>query len=230
MLCADKHPMKHLVAAVAGLVAVLWFIAVVGGPAVSADTPVVVLAAEDPVLLLPVSPDVERIANDLAAELEALAAAEVDPRIEAALRRFAADRDLLRRVAANPVEMFDSATAAATATPMYDIALERESVVLVVATVELVPGYGSTAISRDHEDGHALINRKVAQRCGQAALRSALDSGRRGELLINGMIAFLSEQSNAVHDEYHRKVGRAGYGQHIRLAQEALDESGVCAS
>ena len=124
--------------------------------------------------------------------------------------------------------MFDSGEAAATATAVYDIQLDRERVTVTVATVELVPAYGSTALSREHEDGHALINERVAKRCSGEAFRTGIDAGLQGDLLVNRMVFELSAAGNPVHEAYHRYVSSAGYGQHIRLAEQALRDVAGC--
>lgn len=195
---------------------------------ITLDTPITVVAAGDPVLLLPVSPDVDRIVGDLRNELNRLAGTANDPRVADALRQIAADDELLRSIANAPVEMFDSGRAAATATPVYDITLQPDGVTVVVATVELIPGYGATAISRDHEDGHALINRRVAARCAKTALADAVQAGRQGEALINGIIARLSTASENVHRRYHQYVANAGLGTHLREAERALIDVPGC--
>ena len=151
-----------------------------------------------------------------------------DSRVEAALRRIDNDDELLRAIATSPVHMFDSGEAAATATAVYDIQLESDRVTLTVATVELVPAYGSTARSREHEDGHALINERVARRCAAGALRAGIESGLQGDLLVNRMVAELSASGDPVHDAYHSYVRNARYGQHIRLAEQALQDVPGC--
>ena len=124
--------------------------------------------------------------------------------------------------------MFDSGRAAATATAIYDVQLDPEIVTIVIATVELVPGYGSTASSREHEDGHALINRRVAQRCAAEALSESVRAGYRGTGLIGSIITQLSAAGDPVHARYHEYVDRAQYGQHIRAAERALTEITGC--
>ena len=219
--------MRRIAFLIVGLVLGFW-LTVVSGGRVTIDTPVTVVAAGDPVLLLPISPGVDRIVGDLRVELERLAGAANDPRIADALTQIAADDALLRDIATSPVEMFDSGTAAATATPVYDITLEPDGVTVVVATVELIPGYGATAISRDHEDGHALINRRVAARCAREAMVDAVAAGRQGEALINGIIARLSTASETVHHRYHQYAANAGLGAHVREAERALADVPGC--
>lgn len=209
------------------LIFVVWLVGALGS-GVAADTPVLVLAAEDPILRLPVSPDVDRIVSDLQIEFEKLAAVERDPRIAFALREISGDPDLLQRVATAPAEMFDNGKAAATATPVFSITLEPEVVTVVVTTVELVPAYGATAISREHEDGHALINRSVARRCAADALAAGVAAGYRGNSLINSMMAFMSDSADPVHAQYHSSVAGAAYGRHIRLADQAIDDVNPC--
>lgn len=205
----------------------LWLATALGG-GVTAETPVVVLAADDAVLRLPVSPNVDRIVADLRAEFERLAVLERDPRIAAGLRAFSSDAALLHDVATAPVEMFDNREAAATATAVYDIELDPELVTVVVTTVELVPGYGATAVTREHEDGHALINRKVAQRCAADALAAGVGAGRRGNLLITAMMAYLSDAGDSVHAVYHDYVSGASFGRHLGYAEQALDDTRPC--
>ena len=134
------------------------------------------------------------------------------------------------QVATSPVEMFDNGQAAATATAVYDIQLNRDQVILVVVTVELVPGFGSTAASREHEDGHSLINRDTADRCAAQALRISVEAGFRGDRLIDSIVAELSAANEPVHARYHEDAENARYGQHIRLAEKALDDVTGCAS
>ena len=205
-----------------------FWLVVVGGGRISADMPLTVIGAEDPVLLLPISPDVDRIVGDLRTEFERLAAEAPDPRVADSLRQFAADEALLRNVATSPVEMFDKGQAAATATPVYDIRLEPEGVTVVVATVELIPADGPTAISRDHEDGHALINRRVASRCAREAMTDAVQSGARGDDLINAVIVRLSAAGEAVHHRYHQYSEVSGLGAHLRAAERALADVPGC--
>jgi hypothetical protein len=198
-------------------------------PTIAADTPVAVLPAADVVLLLPVSPSVDRITADLSQQLNEQAAMATDDRLRVALERAAADPDLLTRVATTPVEMFEGGEAAATATAVFDVELDPAEVTIVVATVELVPGYGNTAASRDHEDGHALINRTVAIRCAGSALAASVSSGRQGKALIDGIIGYISSASYPVHDAYHDLAAGATYGQHLAHAQRALAQVTACA-
>lgn len=221
--------MRRLIFSIAGMVIALVAYSLLSGPRVTADTPVSVLAADRIVLSLPVSPSIERIVTDLRSELAAMSESETDPRIAAALDRIGGDDELLRLVAESPAEKFDNGEAVATATPLYDVRLGEERVVVTVVTIELVPGYGSTAASRDHEDGHALINEKVAKRCSRDALRTAVESGYQGQSLINYMITLLYESADPVHTKYHTYVARAGYGQHIRYAEQALTDVTGCA-
>lgn len=195
---------------------------------IAADTPVSVLSASDVVLTLPVSPSVDRITSGLQEEFERLAAGATDTRLRTSLERMAADPELLASVARAPVEMFDSGEAAATATAVYDVQLDPDLVTVVVATVELVPAYGATAVSRDHEDGHALINRSVAIRCAESVLAESVNSGHQGNALIANIIWNLSSVSDPIHDRYHKLVGNAALGSHLRFAQQALDDLTDC--
>jgi hypothetical protein len=213
---------------IAGLTIIAVITATALGPTVGADTRVEVLAAEDPVLNLPISPNIDRVVADLEVELQRLAAAEPDPRIAEALLRISDNDSTLRGVATTPVDMFDSGRAAATATPVYDIEIKPDLVTVVVTTVELVPAYGATAVSRDHEDGHALINRSVARRCADDALADGVHSGLRGNSLIRHMMAFISREADAVHSEYHNSLSGASYGTHQRIAERALAEVSPC--
>ena len=221
--------MRRLLVTVTGLALIFWLLAGWIRADVAADTPVVVLAAEEVILHLPVSPSSERIVSDLHLELRTLDAATSDPRIAAALERIEQDHALLEQVALAPVEMFANGEAAATATAVYDIQLDPEQVTVVVVTVELVPGYGSTAGSREHEDGHALINRALARRCAADALRFSVEAGYRGELLIDSMVTLLVSWSTPVHQAYHEYVEFARYGEHIGYAQQALADLTGCA-
>ena len=220
--------MRRTALLVVGFALVLLLVASINAKRITADTQITVIAAGDPVLLLPVSPDIDRIVGDLRTEIERLAATASDPRIAAAFSALAADDELLRNVASAPAEMFDSGRAAATATPVYDITLEPNEVTVVVTTVELIPGYGATAISRDHEDGHALINRRVAARCAKEALADAVAVGRQGEALIDHIIARLSSAGQIVHHRYHQYVANAGLGMHLREAERALADVPGC--
>jgi hypothetical protein len=175
-----------------------------------------------------VSPSIERIVADLHIELKAVAEAATDDRIAAALLRIDGDEELLNEIATRPVDMFDSGEAAATATAVYDIQLEQKRVTVTVATVELIPAYGSTARSREHEDGHALINERIARRCAATALRNGVESGMQGDRLVDRMVAELSASGDPVHNAYHRLVRSARYGQHLRFAEQALREVAGC--
>jgi hypothetical protein len=220
--------MRRLVSLVAVIGTGLWLLVSWSNSILSPDTPVVVLAPDDVVLRLPVSPNVDRITTDLSIELNTAATQATDVRIAEALRLWSQDDQLLRQVASAPVEMFDSGEAAATATAVYDIQLEREVVTVIVTTVELVPGYGSTAISRDHEDGHALINRSIVQRCATEVFQDSVAAGHQGEALINNMLARLTQANSPVHAIYHSYVSRAGFGQHIGHAERALTDAAGC--
>ncbi len=220
--------MRRILPIVILMMLALWLVSALGGGP-NADTPVLVLAADDPILRLPVSPGVDRIVSDLRIELQRLAAVETDARIAEALLGLSDDDDLLRSIATAPVDMFASGDAAATATAVYDITLGPDLVTVIVTTVELVPGYGATAVSREHEDGHALINRSVAQRCAAEALAAGVNSGRRGASLIDGMMAYMTDAADSVHTVYHRYVTGAPFGRHIRLAEQALAEVLPCA-
>jgi hypothetical protein len=221
--------MRRLFTTAIGLAAGFWLLTGWLGTAVNADTPVVVLPASPVILHLPPSPSVNRVVSDLHLELRSVAAATADDRIGDAVARIEVDDDLLREVAVAPVEMFDSGAAAATATAVYDIQITPERVTVVVVTVELVPAYGSTASSREHEDGHALINRSLARRCAATALRHAVESGYRGESLVNSMVAYLVESSDPVHQTYHQYAEYAIYGQHMAHAERAIADVSGCA-
>lgn len=221
-------PMGRLIALLVLLVSAIAAVAAVDNARIGADTPVAVLPAPDLVLLLPVSPTPERIVADLSEELRSRAAGAADEHLRSALERMAADPALLRQVATRPADMFVAGEAVATATALYDVELDPAQVTVVVMTVELIPGYGSTAISRDHEDGHALINREIAYRCARPGLEALVASGHQGERLINGLIAFLDQASGRVHDGYHRLVGGGAYGQHVTRAREALTDAPGC--
>jgi hypothetical protein len=223
----DNDLMRRVALLAIALLLGAWLIAL-GGDRVTADTPVTVVVAGDPVLLLPISPGVDRVVADLRAELIRLAAETTDPRITDAFTQIASDDELLRQIADSPVEMFDSGRAAATATAVYDVSLEPEGVTVVVATVELVPGYGATAISRDHEDGHALINRRVAARCAKEVVMAAVGEGHQDDALIVEVISRLSAASEPVHHLYHQYVENAGLGAHLRQAERALGDAPGC--
>jgi hypothetical protein len=211
-----------------GFVAALLVLTMVNSWQLSADTPVTALAADEVVLLLPVSPSVDRIVGDLHQELAAVSAATTDPRIAAALDRLADDDVLLRDLAQHPVDMFASSEAAATATPYFDVSLSKERVVVTAITIELVPGYGSTAATRDHEDGHALINEKIVKRCAREAFEYGIEHGYQGQALAGTMMSLLFQATDPVHAKYHSYVHHAGYGQHIAYAQQALDDVPGC--
>lgn len=195
---------------------------------VSVDTPVSVLVADSIILRLPVSPDVSRVANDLAAALQDAADRAGDERLELSLDAWANDDRLHSSIAAHPVEMFDNGTAAATATPMYDVQLDADEVTIVVTTVELIPGYGSTASSREHEDGHALINKTMTLRCAKEIVAASIEAGNQGNALIADVLRDLDEVNDPVHNLYHKYVDRASYGQHMKQAERALDEIPGC--
>lgn len=221
--------MRRFLLWVMGLTVGFWFLSGWSGAGVDADTPVVVLSASEVILHLPRSPSVDRIVSDLHLELSAVAGRATDPRIADAINRIETDDTLLEQVATSPVEMFDNGEAAATATAVYDIQVNEDNVTVVVLTVELVPGFGSTAGSREHEDGHALINESMARRCAAAALGVAVESGYGGESLINSMVNSLVAASSPVHETYHQYVRNARYGQHLRYAEQALGDVAGCA-
>jgi hypothetical protein len=222
--------MRRLMMIGFGLTVGLWISTLWLGAGVDADTPVVVLAADDVVLHLPRSPSVDRIVSDLSVELRSQAAATNDPRIERALQKLESDREFLAQVATSPVDKFDNGQAAATATAMYDIQIDKERVTVVVLTVELVPGFGSTAGSREHEDGHALINLSLARRCAADALRVSVEAGYRGQSLVNSMWNQLNAANDPVHLQYHQYVKNARYGQHLRYAEQAIADVPGCAT
>ncbi len=221
--------MRHLLIGAIGLAGAFLIVSVLGATArVDADTPVSVLAADEVVLHLPVSPSVDRIVADLHLELQQVAATTTDPRVADALNRIEDDDGLLREVAETPVEMFDNGEAAATATAIYDIQMDRERVTVTVITIELVPAYGSTARSREHEDGHAMINEAIAKRCAVESLRTGVEDGLQGQPLINRMVSEISASGDPVHAVYHSLAQNARYGQHMRFAARALDEVPGC--
>ncbi len=195
---------------------------------VDGDTAVTVLAADEVVLHLPVSPSVDRIVTDLKAELSRVALSTSDDRVADALVRIRDDATLLNDVAAKPVDMFDNGAAAATATAVYDIQLERDLVTVTVVTVELVPAYGSTGRSRDHEAGHALINEKMTKRCAEEVLQRSVELGSSGDILIAQMVSGLSAAADPVHNAYHRYAEGANYGQHLQHARKALADVTGC--
>jgi len=221
--------MRRVIVIGLGFVGALWLATGLLGPQVTADTPVVVVAADDVILLLPVAPPVDRIVADLGNAFRELAAASTDSRVADSFGRIAADTELLEQVATAPVEMFDTGQAAATATPVFDVDLAADQVTVVMTTVELIPAYGATAISRDHEDGHALINRILTQRCADDALAASLRTGRNsGEELIGGIIDFITSVAHTAHDRYHEYVTGVGLGQHTAQAWRALAETDLC--
>jgi hypothetical protein len=221
--------MRRLAFVVLGL-AVGFYLAVTNLVAtrVAPDTPVTVLAADSIILKLPVSPDVSRITADLAAALGAAADRATDDRLRNALRGWQEDERFLAQIAVSPTEKFDSGEAIATATPIYDVQLDPDEITVVVLTVELVPGYGSTAGSREHEDGHALINRRITYRCAAEIVAASVEDGNQGGTLIYDVIVRLDAANDPVHEQYHVYVKNASYGQHTRAAERALDEVEGC--
>ena len=220
--------MTRLFIGIIGLAAAIFTISVMSASKVSANTPVTVLSADEVILQLPVNPSTDLIVAALHDKLGAVAATSRDPRIAAALERVDGDDGLVRQVAATPSEMFGNGEAAATATALYDIQLGSNEVIVTVITVELVPGYGSTASSREHEDGHALINEKIAKRCATESLQAGVAVGLQGEALITRMVAEISASGDPVHTKYHSYVANARYGQHIRYAEQALQDIAGC--
>lgn len=220
--------MRRALLPVIGFIGALLVVTVVNAGRLGADTPVTALAADRVVLLLPVSPSVDRIVADLRQELRSASTTTTDPRITAALDRLAGDDELLRDIADHPADMFASSEAVATATPFFDVSLSKERVVVTAITIELVPGYGSTAGSRDHEDGHALINEKIVKRCAREAFEYGIEHGYQGRALAGAMMSLLYQATDPVHAKYHSYVHYAGYGQHIAYAEKALDDVPGC--
>jgi len=220
--------MRRAIVPIVGIAAGMLAFSMVSAARVSADTPVTVLTGDTVVLLLPIAPSVDRIVGDLRLELQSMSIAETDPRIARALQRVADNDDLLRDVATTPADMFHSGAAVATATPLFDVDLDKERVIVTTITVELVPAYGSTAGSREHEDGHALINEKIAGRCAREAFIYGIGRGHQGQGLVNTVVSLINLAADPVHARYHSYVGNAGYGQHIGFAEQSLKDVEGC--
>lgn len=212
-----------------GLLAIGWLaVALWLHAGVTAETPVVVLVADPLVVSLPQAPSRSRVVTELESAIDTAAATEANSRIRDALLRTSEEEAMLLSIATSPVEMFGSGDAVATATPIYDISLAPDQVTIVVATIELIPGYGATAVSHDHEDGHALINAAVARRCAADVVAASLAAGYRGVRLTEAISNGLADAGSSVHEEYHQLVRYATYGEHIRYAEQALETVAGC--
>ena len=86
--------MARGIAAIIAFVVMVLVLARLESP-IAADTPISVVAADEVVLTLPVSPSVDRITSDLRQQLETMASTQTDPRLRTALQRFARDPELL---------------------------------------------------------------------------------------------------------------------------------------
>lgn len=194
------------------------------GPAPSADATVRVLTADPIRVVLPIGAESGFIAARVREELNAAANRTVDPAVRTMLQELAGAEDVtdLARVGA---EKFASREAAALAYPIYFVLADTERITISVATTELIPQLPTIAVSRDHEDGHALINSQLAQRCGPPLSRHHIEAGSGGAHLeaaiANGLLGLGTE----AHELYHQYVQDAAVGAHRAQALRAVDET-----
>lgn len=203
---------------------------VVAGAARRQGTPVegapVVVYAADPVrVVLPISANEDLIVNGLRDSLEERAKATANPIVRQQLLRLREGEERLDRIATRSVQRFDSGQAAALAFSLYSAEVSREDVTIVSVTAELIPNYRGLAKSRDHEDGHALINSELARRCGPGITQRLIARGLGGAWLENAIITELHDVGDVAHDVYHLLVENATLGAHQRHARTATDQT-----
>lgn len=186
--------------------------------------PVVVYAADPVRVVLPISASENLIVGGLQDSLEERAKATANPIVREQLLRLRESKDRLDRIASRSVQRFDSGQAAALAFSLYSAEVTSEDVTIVSVTAELIPNYRGLAKSRDHEDGHALINSELARRCGPGIAHRLIARGLGGAWLENAIIVELHEVGDAAHDVYHLLVQNATLGAHQRHARAATDQ------
>ena len=74
-----------------------------------------------------------------------------------------------------------------------------------------------------------MITEKIATRCAGEALQTGVEAGYQGQSLINWMMLSIYDSTDPVHARYHSYVTTASYGQHIRYAEQALQDVDGCA-
>ena len=193
------------------------------GPGVDPDTPVVVYAADPVKVILPAEPDERDIAGYVYSELVSTAKRESGI-LAADLRTMAEDPALLDWIATSGSVRFSSNQAAALAYPLYGVSVSDDAVFITTTTVELLPQHWAIGLSIGHEDGHAIINRMLAESCGAALVRS-LAAGRLGGAGLEAAIQNgLYDLGDDAHGRYHEMVNGVRSPAFARSARTAADE------
>jgi hypothetical protein len=215
--------MRVLIAA--GLCVVLAVVAFnrIAGPSIDPETPVVVYSADPLKVILPADPDTNDITGYVYAELVAAAKRESGVLSED-LRTMSEDQELLGWIAASGERRFTSNEAAALAYPLYGVTVESEVVFITTTTVELLPQHWAIGYSIGHEDGHAIINRMIAESCGSALVRTNADGRLRGRGLEVAIQNGLLELGDAAHNRYHEMVNGVRSAAFARSARTAAEE------
>lgn len=210
---------------VAGALAALAYLTVtqVVGPGVDPDTPVIVYSADPVKVILPAEPDERDIAGYVYSELVAIAKRESGVLAED-LRSMSEDQDLLGWIATTGSTRFSSNQAAALAYPLYGVTVNDDAVTITTTTVELLPQHWAIGLSIGHEDGHAIINRMLAESCGAALVRSFAGGRLRGAGLEVAIQNGLYELGDHAHGRYHEMVNGVRSPAFARSARTAADE------
>ena len=197
------------------------------GASIDPDTPVVVYSADPVKVILPADPDSNVISGYVYSEL--VAAAKLESGVLAFdLRTMSEDQELLGWIASSGASRFSSNQAAALAYPLYGVTVDTDRVAITTTTLELLPQHWAIGYSIGHEDGHATINRMIAEACGSALVRRHAEENLRGRGLEAAIQNGLHELGDAAHAAYHEMVNgnrSAAFARSARTAaEEVIDE------
>lgn len=208
-----------------GVLAVLAIVAFsrVTGPAVGPDTPVIVHSADPIKVILPANPDAKTISGYVYGAISEVAKRHSGD-LERDLRAMADDGELMSWIADGGASRFASDQAAALAYPIYRVNVQPEYVSITTATVELLPQYWNIGKSIAHEDGHATINRILAEKCGKVLVAEYATTGRRGGVLARTIEQALYDLGDDAHGLYHAAVNGNRSPAFDRAARAAADD------
>jgi hypothetical protein len=215
--------MRVLVAAGVCLILAVVALNRLAGPVIDPDTPVVVYSADPVKVILPADPDPKDITGYVYAELVATAKRESGVLAED-LRTMSEDQELLSWIATSGAGRFSSNQAAALAYPLYRVTADSEAVFITTTTVELLPQNWAIGYSIGHEDGHATINRMIAESCGSALVRRNADGRLRGGAFEVAIQNGLLELGDTAHNRYHEMVNGVRSAAFARSARTAAEE------
>ena len=212
--------MRRLIVLFAAAITVLVITGRLGSDS-APEGPVRVVTGDPVRVILPVNASAAIIEQrTIVAVTEATASAST-AEMRTELELMAADAATLDWIARTGNARLVSGDAAALAFSLFRVDASGDQLTIYSITVELIPGTGGIAVSRDHEDGHAEVNDQLALRCGPELARQQIAAGAAGALLEASIEQRLESAANEAHDLYHQHVQDASLGTHVKFARDA---------